>query len=405
MKVAFVAPFATAPKGTTSARVLPMARAAASRGHECVVLIPPYDNRGEWSSPKFEDGVSLEWLGPTRHRRFPLLETAHDQVAMYRQAVRRVEVIDPDIVHVFKPKAISGFVQIDLWFRRTRAALVLDCDDWEGRRGWSQFEPYHWALKWMFDVQERISLARNDAATVASDELARRMQRFERPLIKIANFYDPARYQGWNASDDRRRGRAILGVEDDCPVGLIYSRFFEYPLTGFATLIQRFITRLPGARVLVVGQGKQGQQMDLERLTAIAGLSDRVDYWGWSGLHMARRAMAAADVALMPSVDTIATRSKCPARLLDLHVAGLPVAAHDVGEARTYVQDGASGALVRSPDSDSLARAAVNLVLRGKRSRDRRAAGGLLNGALSTDKAAGDLESIYGQALRRRAAR
>ena len=176
MKVALVAPFAMSPKATTSARVMPMARALASRGHECIVLIPPYDNRDEWSPPKSEDGIRLVWAVPTEHRRAPALQTAHDQIAMYRQIARSLEAIDPDVVHVFKPKAVSGLVQIDLWFRRTRAALVLDCDDWEGRGGWSQFERYPWALKWGFDLQERFSLRRKRRCQrFASDELARRI--------------------------------------------------------------------------------------------------------------------------------------------------------------------------------------------------------------------------------------
>ena len=405
MKVALVAPFAMAPKGTTSARVMPMARALASRGHECVVLIPPYDNRREWSPPKSEDGVRLIWAVPTEHRHAPALRTPHDQIAMYKQIVQRLDAVDPDVVHVFKPKAVSGLVQLDLWFRRVPAALVLDCDDWEGRGGWSQFERYPWALKWAFDFQERFSLGRNDAVTVASDELARRMADYGKPVVKIPNFNDPARYRGWSTTDNRRKGRAVLGVQDERPVGLIYSRFFEYPLTGFASLIQRFLARLPEARFLVLGRGQRGEHVELERLNAIAGLSSRIQYWGWPGLERAGQALAAVDVALMPSVDTIATRSKCPVRLLDLAVAGVPAAAHDVGEARTYIRQGVNGALVSGAEVDPLVDAAVDLARKAGRPRDAALSDRLLRGDLSLAKAADDLEAVYGEALRRRAAR
>ena len=405
MKVALVAPFAMAPKGTTSARVMPMARALASRGHECVVLIPPYDNSGEWSPPKSEDGVRLVWAAPTEHRYIPALQTPHDQMAMYRQIVRRLDAIDPDVTHVFKPKAVSGLVQIDLWFRRTRAAVVLDCDDWEGRGGWSQFERYPRALKWGFDLQERFCLARNDAVTVASDELAARMAAYGKQVIKIPNFYDPARYRGWSSTGNRARGRAALGVDDERTVGLIYSRFIEYPLTGFASVIQRFLGRLPEARVLVLGRGQRGEHVELERLNAIAGLSSRLEYWGWPGLERAGQALAAVDVALMPSVDAVATRSKCPVRLLDLAVAGVPTAAHDVGEARTYVREGVNGTLVGGTEVDPLVDAAVNLARNASRQRDAALPDTLLRGDLSLAKAADDLESVYAQALRQRAAR
>ena len=405
MKVALVAPFAMAPKATASARVMPMARALASRGHECTVLIPPYDNRDEWSSPKLEDGIRLVWAVPTKHHRVPALRTPHDQIAMYRQIVERLQAIDPDVVHVFKPKAVSGLVQIDLWFRRSRAALVLDCDDWEGRGGWSQFEHYPWALKWGFDLQERFSLVRNDAVTVASDELARRMADRGKPVVKIPNFYDPARYRGWNSRGNRRKGRAALGVGDERPIGLVYSRFFEYPLSGFAALIQRFLARLPEARFLVLGRGHRGEHVELERLNAIAGLSGRIQYWGWPGLERAGQALAAVDVALMPSVDTIATRSKCPVRLLDLAVAGVPAAAHDVGEARTYVGHEVNGTLVDGTEVDSLVDAAVGLARNAGRPRDAALPDRLLKGDLSLKKAAEDLEAVYGEALRRRAVR
>ena len=405
LKIALVAPFAMAPKATTSARVMPMARALALRGHECTVLIPPYDNRDEWSSPKLEDGVRLVWAAPTEHRHARALETPHDQIAMYRQIVQRLEAIDPDVVHIFKPKAVSGLVQIDIWFRRTRAALVLDCDDWEGRGGWSKFERYPWALKWGFDLQERFSLTRNDAVTAASDELARRITGCGKPVMKIPNFYDPARYRGWSSTGNRRKGRLALGVEDESPIGLVYSRFFEFPLVGFASLIQRFLTRLPEARFLVLGRGHRGEHVELERLNAIAGFSGRIHYWGWPGLERAGQALAAVDVALMPSVNTIATRSKCPVRLLDLAVAGVPAAAHDVGEARTYVCSGVDGALVSGAEVDPLVDVAVSLAQNAGRPRHEVLPDRLLRGDLSLTKAGDNLEKVYSEAIRQRAAR
>ncbi len=403
MKVTLVAPFATAPKGTTFARVLPMARALAASGHECVVLIPPYDNRCEWREPETTDGVRLEWLAPTRHR-LPQLQTIHDQFAMYREAVDRVEMLDPDIVHAFKPKAVSGFVQLNLWFNRIRGAVVLDCDDWEGRQGWSDLERYPAVLNWMFDFQERVSLGRNDGVTVASLELQRRLARFEKPLSRIPNFFDSDRYSGWGSDELRDRGRSNLGAGDD-PVGVLYTRFFEYHEMGFAALIQRFLERLPLARLIVIGASKNDDHTEVQRLTAVAGLSKRVRFCGWPGWETVGEFLAAADVAIMPSVDTVATRAKCPARLLDLLVAGVPVAAHDVGEARTYVIDGENGRLVAAHESTGLADAAVDLVEGDSRGKARAASRRLLAGELSSVSACRKLETLYELALDARAAR
>ena len=107
----------------------------------------------------------------------------------------------------------------------------------------------------------------------------------------------------------------------------------------------------------------------------------------------------------MPSVNTVATRSKCPVRLLDLAVAGVPTAAHDVGEARTYVCHGVNGALVSGAEVDPLVDAAVSLARNAGRPRDAALSNRLLRGDLSLTKAADALEAIYGEALRQRAAR
>ncbi|MGH2367895.1 MAG: hypothetical protein ACRDI2_06840, partial [Chloroflexota bacterium] len=48
-----IAPFARYPKSTTSARVLPLARALASRGHTVTVLVPPYDHPEEGGQVSF----------------------------------------------------------------------------------------------------------------------------------------------------------------------------------------------------------------------------------------------------------------------------------------------------------------------------------------------------------------
>ena len=44
MRIAFVAPFGLRAKGTTRARVLPLARELARRGHTVAVFVPPYDS-------------------------------------------------------------------------------------------------------------------------------------------------------------------------------------------------------------------------------------------------------------------------------------------------------------------------------------------------------------------------
>ncbi len=403
MKIAMFAPFALWPKGTTVARVLPMARALVAAGHECLVVVPPYDNPAEAREPEREGALTVEWLRVPAAG-LPLVGAGIAQAALTVSGFRRLKAFDPDLIHVFKPKAVSGAVQALLWRFGGRAAVVLDCDDWEGRAGWSKLESYPLAFKMAFDVQERALLGRNDAATVASHELEERMRRLdpERPVARIANFHDPERHAGWQDPERRGKGRRLMGLDLEVAVGLVYSRFFDYPVEGYGELIGRFLKLAPEAQVVVGGAGKYGQQERLRKLLEAAGVGDRVTWLGWLEADEIGATLAAADVALMPALDTVAGRSKCPARLVDLLVAGTPVAAHDVGEARTYVEDGRNGRLVAPGRADELAEAAVELLDEGARERARAYGDERLAGDLSPGRAAAGLIELYAAARRRR---
>ncbi len=397
MKIALFAPFALRPKGTTVARVLPMARALVMAGHECLVLVPPYDNPAEARAPEVDGGVRLEWLPVGRWG------AGIGQLPLAVRGFRRIQEFAPDVAHVFKPKAVSGLVQQLAW-NRSSAALVLDCDDWEGWAGWSRLESYPWALRTAFDLQERWLLGRNDAATAASRELEDRLRRVApgRPVARVANFHDPARHVGWEEAARRQAGRVLMGLDEEIPVGLVYSRFFDFPVEGYARLIGGFLKRAPRAQVVIGGSGKYGQQDRLRALLARSGVADRVTWLGWLHPDEIGATLAAADVALMPALDTVAARSKCPARLMDLLVAGTPVAAHDVGEARTYVEDRRNGRLVVPGDIDGLAAAGADLLDPLFRDRARGFRAERLAGDLSPATAATRLVAIYEQARERR---
>ena len=402
-----LAPFATAPKGTTIARVIPMGRALASLGHDVLVLIPPYDNPGEARDPVVEDSLRIEWIVPPAVGKVPVAGAFLEQLAMARTASRRLREWRPDVFHAFKPKAVSGLVQLDLWHRPAAGALVLDCDDWEGRLGWSGLEAYPSPLKWVFEAQERVGLPRNDGATVASGELYGRLRSGsrERPVVRVPNFHDPVRHRGWDREGLRAEGRTALGISEDVPLALVYTRFFEYPLPDYARLLDSFLGAVPGARVVVVGAGKYGQHARLERLLADRGIGKDVIFLGWLGPDRVSAVLAAADVALMPAASTVANRSKCPARLLDLVVTGTPVAAHDVGEASTYVVHDGNGVLAPPADPEPLAAAAASLIGSAARRRSRETSNRLLATALSQRSAARAIEDLYQQALERRARR
>jgi glycosyltransferase involved in cell wall biosynthesis len=368
MKLVLIAPFATQPKATTSARVLPLARALAGRGHEVTVLVPPYDRPEEGGRTYRHGGARVETLAvppgiPEESPRQALL-----QPLLAVRLARRARALRPHADHVFKPKAVSGLVQLLLWYTRrpgplrrplarppsgkpehfpalprpSPPALVLDTDDWEGFGGWNEYERYPWWQKVACDWQERWGLGHADAVTAASRTLqAQAWSHRVAPgrVVYLPNGLDPDDFPGWRAADPRAaRERLALG---GAPVLLLYTRFFEFRPERVLAVLERVRAAVPAVRLLVVGAGKHGQERHLAALAGERGLAEALVLAGWQEPAVLPASLAAADVALFPADDNLANRAKCSVKLLQALWMGLPVVADRVGQQAEYVGAGA----------------------------------------------------------------
>lgn len=374
MRVVLVGPFGVRPRGTMGVRALPMARALAGRGHAVTVLLPPWQNP-EDSGRCWEDGgVAIENipLPPGVPGVFHLLTAL--------RLVRRVLAIRPDVVHLFKPKAYSGLTH---WLlarlpRARRPRLVVDTDDWEGPGGWNDLAPYPPAQRRFFAWQERWGLTHADAVTVASRTLESLV--WALGVSPELVFYVP---NGVGSRPLDARGLQLdLGGHSASsgrnPVILLYTRFFEFPVSRVIEVFQRVRERMVDARLLVVGKGLYGEEEELLRLAASSGLSviqhgsaitDRtfpfahdVTYCGWVPDDLLPAYFAQADVAIYPFDDTLVNRAKCAVKLRDLLVAGVPVVAEGVGQNREMIRHGETGWLVEPGDVVSFADAVVRLL-------------------------------------------
>ena len=357
MYAVYIAPFGFAPKNTTGRRVMPMARAAAATGHRVRVIVPPYDDPATYGREWEDDGVEVMCLPRPRFDGMALVGTAWTQWQLARAAADLVAEWRPDLVHVFKPKAVSGLAQVLIARRRDRPAIVLDLDDWEGRDGWSRNEDYARPLVELFEIQERVGMRRCEAFTAASRLLAERAGEMaaDRPALHIPNGFDPAAYETWAVDRVGSAFRRSLGIRSDERLILIYTRFFDYDLEDWATLIRSIAARSAKARFLVLGAGKFGQERDLAADMRIGGLADRMSFLGWLPFADIPSALAAADLALMPLADTVANRAKCSPRYVDLMYAGVPVVTTPVGEALTFISDGETGFVAADASPEAVA--------------------------------------------------
>ena len=359
MKIVMVGPFGLQPKATMLCRALPLARALAQRGHSVHVLLPP------WSAPQDsgraweEDGVQVENIRlPTAA--IPGLFQAGITVRL----VRRALALQPDVIHYFKPKAYSAFTAQLARLRRRlgwlRVRLVLDTDDWEGPGGWNEREPYPGLARWFFAWQERYELRYADAVTVASralETLAWGCGAAPERTFYLPNGALPPRAATLGAAEVRARH----GL-DEGPVVLLYTRFAEFALPDLGAIWQRVHAAQPKARLLIVGRGLHGEEKSLPGLWASLGLAEAVRYAGWVQPEELPGYFAAAQAAIYPYEDTLISRCKCSAKLIEMLAHGVPLVASAVGQNSEYIEHGVSGLLAPAGDNAALAAGVVRLL-------------------------------------------
>lgn len=345
LRVVMVGPFGLRPRGTMSARALPLAKALARRGHQVVLLMPPWQNPEDAGRSWEEDGVAVENI--PLPARIPLL--FHLLTAL--RLARRALATRPDVLHLFKPKAYSGLVHWLLLRRPRRPRLVVDTDDWEGPGGWNDLAPYSAAQRRFFAWQERWGLTHADAVTVASRTLQSLVWALGVPPERV--LYVP---NGISPADAAPRA-----VPPPPPTVLLYTRFVEFPVERVIELLQRVRRAVPVARLLVVGEGLFGEENRLLELAHQSGLTEAIEYAGWSPEELSRH-FARAHLAIYPFDDTLVNRTKCPAKLVELAAAGIPVVAEAVGEIPQTLRHGETGWLVEAGDVAGFAEAVVRLL-------------------------------------------
>ena len=356
MRIVMIGPFGLRPKGTMSVRALPLAKTLVARGHQVDVIMPswsyPQDSGREWE----EDGVNIRNV--TLPPRFPLLW----HLIITWRLVRWALASKPNVVHCFKPKGYAGLAALAVWFLKrlglTKARLVVDSDDWEGKGGWNEIEPYTWLQRRFFAWQERWGLTHCDALTVASRALETIVWSLGVEPGRV--FYVP---NGVGSRFESNTQYPIPNIQfTDHPVVLLYTRFFEFQVERVVGIFQQVLAEVPQARLLVVGRGFFGEEERLLELMREAGMTDHLVYVDWVEPNELPAYFAAADVAIYPYDDTLINRTKCAVKLIDLLAAGVPVVADDVGQNGEYVEHRVSGLLVPAGETDTFAGSVVELL-------------------------------------------
>ena len=345
MRIVYLAPFAFAPKATVSARMLPMAAALVRRGHQVTILLPPYDHPAHSGQVWERHGVRLE--------------NAHVPAGMSgwrlywhlaHQLAARAGQLRPDAIHVFKPVGVAALA---LWrLRRAPYRLVLDNDDWEGRGGWVDANPYPPAQKLFMIWQEGWALRFAPQVTCASQVLLARTQRLRAGKPADSVHLLPNGPGEWlrasvaQAEANRAALRRQLGW--DQPM-VIYAG--NVPLNHDLDIAVHALRALPRARWAIVAAG-EGLPA-LRRAVAQAGIGERVIWQGFMPHDQLIAWLVAADVAIYPYRDTLINRAKCSGKVIDYMVCGKPMVVSDVGMNRMYLEHERSALLTPPGDGEA----------------------------------------------------
>ncbi len=380
MHIALLAPFGLQPKGTTSARMMPLAHALARRGHMVRVVIPPWDDpsvpRGGRlktsiaSLVEGEDGrlsgvqvVLLpmrKWVPDSLGLTYGLVKSALWPATRANTPFERPEYGDTahtlttfraEVVHVFKPVGYSGVAGLAM--QALGVPWVLDMDDWEGPGGWADINPYSSAQKASIAAMEAVLPRIAGAVTAASRTLQARAWDFGLPRRRV--FYMPngvsrERYGAWMEPPDeaviaslREQYRLWAG-----PVVVLYTRFAEFPFWWPLDIMKYALEDHPTAKLLVVGGGFFGEEEKLLSEAARLGIRERVALTGRVAEADLPAHLALGDVAIYPMSDNLINRAKSPVKVLEPMLMGIPMVAHRVGQVAEFIGD--AGVLVEPGD-------------------------------------------------------
>jgi glycosyltransferase involved in cell wall biosynthesis len=350
LKIVMLAPFGIRPKGTLLARMLPLAQALVRRGHSVWIVAPPVQNPQDAGTRVVLDGVTVIH---TRLPRAAGIAGAPEQAWLLLRAALAER---PDVLHLFKPKGYGGLAALTARVTQPGLPLVVDSDDWEGWGGWNDLLPYPMPAKRLFAWQERDLPRRAAAVTVASRVLEQQVLGFGMPPERV--FFVPNGITGV-------AGRGIVSEGPgpaERPQLLLYTRFWEFELHELVAALVGITAGCPAARLVVIGRGERGEEHELLRLAARAGINAMIDYRGWLTPEQIAEVLADCDLALVPLDDTLINRARGLAKLLELMAAGLPIVASRVGMAAEYLEDGVSGVLVPPHHPGALAQAVLRLL-------------------------------------------
>jgi glycosyltransferase involved in cell wall biosynthesis len=176
-------------------------------------------------------------------------------------------------------------------------------------------------------------------------------------MALVPNGVDVGRFRPPADEVEKKKARQLLGVPPHhMVVGTLAVLRPEKGHDIFLKAAALLTRRIRDVSFVVMGDGPEREK--LEMMAKGLGMNSHVVFTGW--VSDTQAALRALDVAVLSSRPVVET---APISALEAMATGVPMVASDVGALRELVDDGSTGFLVRSGDSEALANRLKDLLL------------------------------------------
>ncbi|MDP7264671.1 MAG: glycosyltransferase [Candidatus Thermoplasmatota archaeon] len=369
MKIVMLAPFGIS-KGTVLSRILPLGHALAGRDNDVEIVIP--QEKSSMKVPICSGSLSLINILTGSPK------MAIDDLRASYQMMRTASALDPDLIHVFKPKGYSGLagmlIRAGEKLGNEKIPLVLDGDDYEGFGGMNDVMNYPLTWNFFFHFQERFLPRISDRMTLASTYLMDYYSSFgaEREnMTHLPNGVNPfihcpetiekelmefltKRIINSEVRTAPEKEGVFTGTNEEIgdyvPEETIslFTRFRDHSHARVLNIFRSIQKENSKVKFLLSGGGEEGESLYLQKGMKKYLKRGSFFFTGTFPFSSLYEIFSYSNIAMVPMDDSNITRAKCSAKLVDLMAMGKAVVADNVGENGNYIEDGVSGYLVHN---------------------------------------------------------
>jgi len=384
-------------------RYYPLSKELVKKGHE-VIIIGLHSNYRELVSRQLVcEGVKVHYVSQMhvlkegnvkKYFSSPklLLISLSATLKLILASIR----LKPDIIHIAKPHPMNSIAGLILKVV-TKAKLFLDMDDYESESG--SFSRL-WQKQIVRLFEDNIPKLADYITTNTYFNIQRLIEMGISPkkIYYLPNGVDKDRFSKPNF-ETIGKIRKKYNLDDKKVVLFVGS--LSSPSHPVDLLIKAFsiLTKTDlKIHLMIVGGGENYEQ--LKNLVDKLQISDHVSFEGRVPPDEVVNYYYLSDVSVDPVFDNEAAKGRCPLKLFESWICGVPFLSINVGDRKRLIGEPPAGFLVDEPNPEALANALHNLLRDEKLSDVYRRRGLLRVSCYHWDKIADGLIKFYGDCLK-----